>query len=140
MDFEAMMSTYMERKKGNKKGKKPITKDFLALLNSIPRDPSGFIFLGHKGQPIKTPPRGFETLPEARDQGPALKDLRWSGATMLMEKGTPMRVIQADLGHTKVTTTELFLHVRDQIMRKELEKGDGYCSGWRTYQSEIGRK
>ena len=66
-----------------------------------------------------------------------------TSATILMELGTPLPVIQRHLGHSKLTMTEAYLHVKEKVQRSELEKLDGYFSprpdsdGQKTVRNEL---
>jgi len=46
-----------------------------------------------------------------------LHDARHTAATLLMEQGVHIRVVQEILGHTRVTTTERYVHVASPQVR-----------------------
>lgn len=62
IDWKKQTITFMEKKKGDKKGEKPLTQDMVSLLATIEKSESGFIFVGDQGEPIKNPPKGFERM------------------------------------------------------------------------------
>lgn len=49
-------------------------------------------------------------------------DLRHTFATRLMEKRMPMEIISQILGHTDIRTTQIYVHVLEELMVKEVEK------------------
>ncbi len=49
-------------------------------------------------------------------------DARHTAATLLIEQGVNIRVVQGVLGHTRVTTTERYTHVSTPLMRESGEQ------------------
>lgn len=49
-------------------------------------------------------------------------DARHTAATLLIEQGVNIRVVQEVLGHTRVTTTERYAHVSTPLMRAAGER------------------
>ncbi|WP_431920516.1 tyrosine-type recombinase/integrase [Nonomuraea jabiensis] len=49
-------------------------------------------------------------------------DARHTAATLLIEQGVNIRVVQQVLGHTRVTTTERYTHVSTPLMRDAGER------------------
>ena len=49
-------------------------------------------------------------------------DARHTAATLLIEQGVHIRVVQEILGHTRVTTTERYTHVATLQMRDASER------------------
>lgn len=127
IDWEKQTISFLEKKKHDKKGIKPLTRDIITLLTTIPRSKSGFIFVGHMGKPIKNPPKGFERM--RKNAGIAdirMRDLRRTSASALLARGASLPAIQKHLGHTELSMTEEYLHLEMDQSRNELEKLDGY--------------
>lgn len=49
---------------------------------------------------------------------------RHSAATLLIEEGTDIRMVQALLGHASLRTTEIYVRVSNQALRRALERAD----------------
>ncbi len=49
---------------------------------------------------------------------------RHSAATLLIEEGTDIRMVQALLGHASLRTTEIYVRVSNTALRRALEKAD----------------
>jgi integrase len=144
VNWETGTLTFTEKKKEDKPGEKPLTPEMLAWLEEVPRSESGLIFVGPKGEPIDNPRTAWKTAKKkAGIKDLKLRDLRRSSATALMEAGVPLSAIQKHLGHTKVTTTEAYLHVREKMERAALEKLDGHfftgpiSTGQKTVRNEL---
>lgn len=50
--------------------------------------------------------------------------LRHTAATLLIESGVDIRIVQRLLGHSSIATTEIYTHVSDEALRKTLERAD----------------
>jgi integrase/recombinase XerD len=50
--------------------------------------------------------------------------LRHTAATQLLEAGLDMRFVQRLLGHSSITTTELYTHVADHVLRQEIARAN----------------
>ena len=55
---------------------------------------------------------------------PSRSDARHTAATLLIEQGVHIRVVQEVLGHTRVTTTERYTHVATLQMKDASERMD----------------
>jgi len=129
VDYQEQVFHFTEKKKRDKKGEKPLTEDFVSLLNSIKRTDrdGGYIFVGHQGRPIKNPPKGFERMRNAAGiKDLRMRDLRRSSATALLRKGASLPVIQSHLGHTEIAMTMKYLHLENEHLREEIDRLNGY--------------
>jgi len=50
--------------------------------------------------------------------------LRHTAATLLIEEGVDIRLVQRLLGHASIATTEIYTHVADETLRQSLKKAD----------------
>ncbi|MFF4194106.1 tyrosine-type recombinase/integrase [Nonomuraea sp. NPDC001831] len=56
-------------------------------------------------------------------------DARHTAATLLIEQGVHIRVVQKILGHTRVTTTERYTHVATLQMKDASDRTDSALWG-----------
>jgi integrase/recombinase XerD len=50
--------------------------------------------------------------------------LRHTAATLLIETGVDIRIVQRLLGHSSIATTEVYTHVSDETLRTTLERAN----------------
>lgn len=129
IDWQEQTISFLEKKKHDKKGQKPLTQDFVNLLNIIPKKEKGkgYIFVVNNGRPIKNPPKGFERMREkAGITDLRMRDLRRTSASALLARGASLPAIQRHLGHTELAMAEKYLHLDLKQEHEEIKKLDGY--------------
>jgi site-specific recombinase XerD len=50
--------------------------------------------------------------------------LRHTAATLLIETGVDIRIVQRLLGHSRIATTEIYTHGSDEALRTTLQRAD----------------
>ncbi|MGD8537419.1 MAG: site-specific tyrosine recombinase XerD [Candidatus Aminicenantes bacterium] len=87
---------------------------------------SDFVFLTYRGQPFTR--QGFWKVLKKYAAEAKLEDkisphvLRHSFATHLLERGADLRSVQLMLGHSQITTTQIYTHVSRKQLRNLYEK------------------
>ena len=83
---------------------------------------SEFLFLNPNGKPLKgqlkIPQYIAKTLPQRKG---SCHLFRHSVATILLEKGCDIRLLQEYLGHSRLDTTQRYIHVRPQDLKKIIQ-------------------
>ncbi len=121
--------------KGNKQRIIPIGNKALSLLKIYIHeyrakflkkiDSKGYLFLSNRGQKLsrvslwKIIKKHFNSLPREKKMTPHM--LRHSFATHLIEGGADLRAVQMMLGHTDITTTQIYTHL-DKTYLKEVHR------------------
>ena len=88
-------------------------------------DDADLVFAREDGRPIdpKIDWREWKALcKEAGVPDARLHDARHTAATMLLAMGVPMRVVMEILGHSRITVTQRYVHVLDEMHDDAAEK------------------
>ncbi|MER7500522.1 tyrosine-type recombinase/integrase [Nonomuraea pusilla] len=72
---------------------------------------------------------GEAILKQAGVRDVRVHDARHTAATLLIEQGVHIRVVQEILGHTRVTTTERYTHVATLQMKDASDRMDSALWG-----------
>lgn len=94
------------------------------------------LFVNRRGQPLR-PQSVRMTLRRVATQAGLTRRvtphmLRHTAATLLIENGVDIRIVQRLLGHSSIATTEIYTHVSDGALRSALERANvlgGLVSG-----------
>ena len=135
--FDENFSRVLIKGKGNKERVVPITetariviKKYLAVRQSflnLNADDNGFLFPSSSINNHITRHRFFQLLKglSVRTKIPSSKlsphVIRHSFATHLLERGVDLRVIQTSLGHSDISTTQIYTHVQTKKLKEILE-------------------
>ncbi|WP_082641506.1 tyrosine-type recombinase/integrase [Bradyrhizobium yuanmingense] len=99
----------------------------LVTLRSRSSEP-GPLFLNRRGQRLR--PHTFRPKLRAFAEQAGVKRvvtphmLRHTAATLLIESGVDIRMVQRLLGHSSIATTEIYTHVSDEALRRTLERAN----------------
>jgi site-specific recombinase XerD len=86
------------------------------------------LFVNQRGTPLTTAAfrarvrKACDTSKVKRRVTPHM--LRHTAATLLLEEGVDIRIVQRLLGHQSISTTEIYTHVADMTLRKALARAD----------------
>ena len=86
----------------------------------------GRLFVNARGRPLSV--RGMQKIVDARSNGAGLLKtvsphaFRHSFATQLVAGGADIRVVQEMMGHSSISTTQVYTHVDMEHLRKVYEQ------------------
>jgi integrase len=95
------------------------------LLTSIVRGKGPFVFPGHRDEnkPLNNPRKCFTRILEDAEisEGVRLHDLRHTHASILVNAGASLFVVQKALGHSNPITSQRYSHLSNQTLRDASE-------------------
>jgi integrase/recombinase XerD len=100
----------------------------LVLFRQRLLEGQGPLFVNRRGTSLR--PHSFRTRLRTFASDAGLKRrvtphmLRHTAATLLIENGVDIRIVQRLLGHSSIATTEIYTHVSDEALRKTLERAN----------------
>jgi site-specific recombinase XerD len=91
-------------------------------------DQSGFLFVNNRGRPLSA--ASFRARLRSAAKAANIRRritphmLRHTAATLLLEQGVDIRIVQRLLGHQSISTTEIYTHVADATLKTALHRAD----------------
>ena len=134
-DISGACTKIRVRGKGNKERTVYVTNEKLLIdfrcywENRIQNDvPNAFLFLNSRGSRLTEPAfrKRLRTVSNSLLISPYLTphQFRHSAATMLIEEGVDIRIVQRLLGHASISTTEIYTKVSDNSLVAAIERAD----------------
>lgn len=111
-------ATAKVRGKGNKERLVPLMQPVIEALEPVKKD-IGKVFIQYHPDTIS---KKFHAYALSCGINARLHDLRHSAATYMLESGIGIRVVQKILGHARLSTTEIYTHVSDELKQEEMQK------------------
>jgi site-specific recombinase XerD len=112
------MIIHIKNGKGRKDRVVPLSQTVLEILREYYKEykPKEYLFNGQKSKQysIQSCQKIYKVY---IDQNTSIHSLRHSHATVLLETGVDIRIIQKILGHSSVKTTEIYTHVSNNILK-----------------------
>lgn len=134
-DISSACTKIRVRGKGNKERTVYVTNerllfDFRVYWESRCRnnDPATYLFLNSRGSRLSEPAfrKRLRTVSNSLLIAPYLTphQFRHSAATLLIEEGVDIRIVQRLLGHASISTTEIYTKVSDNSLVAAIERAD----------------
>lgn len=104
--------------KGNKKRVIPLLERVKIMMQPFKKD-LGRVFNDVHPDTVS---HQFQEIAKSCGIKARLHDLRHTCATYLLKSGIDIRVVQEILGHAEITTTTIYTHVLEDMMKAEMAK------------------
>lgn len=134
-DLSGACSKIRVRGKGNKERTVYVTNERLLIdfrcyweNRTLHETPNAYLFLNSRGSRLTEPAfrKRLRTVSNSLLIAPYLTphQFRHSAATMLIEEGVDIRIVQRLLGHASISTTEIYTKVSDNSLVAAIERAD----------------
>jgi integrase len=112
----------IKKTKGKKIKVLPISKELREVLDSMERKEKGYVF--PRWRSPDTISHMFEEYRDKAGLTLRLHDLRHTTGSYLAKKGVSQKMIQEILGHTQMSTSDIYTHLFPEHLREALDKLD----------------
>lgn len=119
----------------------PLSTPALALLQArwALHSPSPYVFPAHSASGHLAEPKAAwqRVLKRAELTGLRIHDLRHTAASWMVNRGTPLTVVGAALGHTQASTTSRYAHMDNDPVRLAMEDSNAAMLATRNASAEV---
>lgn len=124
-DIDFISGTIKIHGKGQKERIIYLNKNAINAIIKYTDRKSGALFLSERGNRIGRREVQYiirQVVEAAGLKGITPHKLRHTFATLMYQNGTDLRCLQKILGHENISTTEIYTHVKDEQMKKAIDK------------------
>jgi len=126
--IDAVLEPYIEiaETKNNKKRFVPLNDDMVDLMESLKNNNSRFVFLGVRGEPLKSVTKPFaNALKRAGIKDFKFHDLRHTFASHYVMNGGDLLALKEILGHSNLKMVERYAHLATAHKRRQINNLNG---------------